>query len=112
MKSRADAIPIGSEAFHTLFEKRQPALVEQAVSAGLVEYFLELLETELVGVDSPSATKALIVKTLKAIKSDIVCGQQVCENLHSVCLLVCLSVGLSVCLSVRPSVCLPVCWPL
>jgi DnaJ family protein C protein 13 len=81
MKSRSDAISVGSEAFHTLFEKNQPALVEQAISAGLVEYFLHLLETDLAGVDSPSATKALIVKTLKSIRSDLTFGQQVEEIL-------------------------------
>ena len=77
MKARGDVIATGSEALHTLFEKQISSLVGQALSVGLVEYLLELLESTLVGVESPSATKALIVKTLKSMRKDLSFGERV-----------------------------------
>ncbi|XP_062518532.1 LOW QUALITY PROTEIN: dnaJ homolog subfamily C member 13-like [Corticium candelabrum] len=82
MKARGDVIATGSEALHTLFEKQISSLVGQALSVGLVEYLLELLESTLVGVESPSATKALIVKTLKSMRKDLSFGERVDEILE------------------------------
>ena len=57
----------------------------QALENGLIEYFLGLLESPLTEVDKPSATKALIAESLKAMTKDIANGERVC-----VCVCVCL----------------------
>ena len=50
----------------------------QALENGLIEFFLELLESPLTEVEKPSATKALIAESLKAMTKDIANGERVC----------------------------------
>ena len=44
----------------------------------LVPYLLQLLESPLVECDKPSATKALIAESLKAMTKDLALGEKVC----------------------------------
>lgn len=65
-----------------MFQKEQSELVAQALKAELVPYLLKLLEgIGLESLDSPAATKAQIVKALKAMTRSLQYGEQVNEIL-------------------------------
>ncbi len=49
----------------------------QAVNGELVPFLLELLESPLTECDKPSATKALIAESLKAMAQDLANGEKV-----------------------------------
>lgn len=52
-------------------------LAAQAINADLVEYLLGLLESPLSECDKPSATKAIIAESLKAMAKDLANGEKV-----------------------------------
>ncbi|KAH0503542.1 DnaJ-like protein subfamily C member 13 [Microtus ochrogaster] len=82
MKKRADTIGLACEAINRMFQKEQNELVAQALKAELVPYLLKLLEgIGLENIDSPAATKAQIVKALKAMTRSLQYGEQVNEIL-------------------------------
>ena len=68
MGLRRDILYSVCETFYSLFETHHDSLVKQALSCGLVKEFLELLDSPLPEVSSPSACKALIVKAVKALQ--------------------------------------------
>ena len=82
MDARPDIIVLACEALHQIFDKNQSALVEQAVKAELVQYLLKLLETDLRAaykIENAAASKAQIVKALKAMGRDFLHGEKVCR---------------------------------
>ncbi|XP_059584765.1 dnaJ homolog subfamily C member 13 isoform X1 [Alligator mississippiensis] len=82
MKKRSDTIGLACEALNRMFQKEQNDLVAQALKADLVPYLLKLLEgIGLENLESPSATKAQIVKTLKSMTRSLQYGEQVNEIL-------------------------------
>uniref|UniRef100_A0A8D2LW72 DnaJ heat shock protein family (Hsp40) member C13 n=1 Tax=Varanus komodoensis TaxID=61221 RepID=A0A8D2LW72_VARKO len=82
MKKRPDTIGIACEALNRMFQKEQNDLVVQALKADLVPYLLKLLEgVGLENLESPSATKAQIVKALKSMTRSLQHGEQVNEIL-------------------------------
>nr|XP_040126489.1 dnaJ homolog subfamily C member 13 [Ictidomys tridecemlineatus] len=82
MKKRADTVGLACEAINRMFQKEQGELVAQALKADLVPYLLKLLEgIGLENLDSPAATKAQIVKALKAMTRSLQYGEQVNEIL-------------------------------
>ena len=81
MDARPDIIVLACEALHQIFDKNQSPLVEQAVKAELVQYLLKLLETDLRAaykIENAAASKAQIVKALKAMGRDFLHGEKVC----------------------------------
>ncbi|KAF6099113.1 DnaJ heat shock protein family (Hsp40) member C13 [Phyllostomus discolor] len=82
MKKRPDVVGLACEAINRMFQKEQGELVAQALKADLVPYLLKLLEgIGLENLDSPAATKAQIVKALKAMTRSLQHGEQVNEIL-------------------------------
>ncbi|XP_074170185.1 dnaJ homolog subfamily C member 13 [Rhinolophus sinicus] len=82
MKKRPDIVGLACEAINRMFQKEQSDLVAQALKADLVPYLLKLLEgIGLENLDSPAATKAQIVKALKAMTRSLQHGEQVNEIL-------------------------------
>ncbi|KAM3822189.1 dnaJ homolog subfamily C member 13 isoform 2-T4 [Vipera latastei] len=82
MKKRSDTVGIACEALNRMFQKEQNDLVVQALKADLVPYLLKLLEgVGLENLESPSATKAQIVKALKSMTRSLLYGEQVNEIL-------------------------------
>lgn len=82
MKKRPDTVGLACEAINRMFQKEQNELVAQALKADLVPYLLKLLEgIGLENLDSPAATKAQIVKALKAMTRSLQHGEQVNEIL-------------------------------
>ncbi|XP_033022077.1 dnaJ homolog subfamily C member 13 isoform X3 [Lacerta agilis] len=82
MKKRPDTIGVACEALNRMFQKEQNDLVVQALKVELVPYLLRLLEgVGLENLDSPSATKAQIVKALKSMSRSLQYGEQVNEIL-------------------------------
>ncbi|XP_030062368.1 dnaJ homolog subfamily C member 13 isoform X1 [Microcaecilia unicolor] len=78
MKKRIDMIGLACEALNRMFQKEQTELVAQALKADLVPYLLKLLEGHgLENLESPAATKAQIVKTLKSMTRSLQFGEQV-----------------------------------
>lgn len=51
----------------------------QAVNAELVQFLLKLLEDPLTECEKPSATKALIAESLKAMAQDLANGEKVSD---------------------------------
>ncbi|KAL8571849.1 DnaJ subfamily C member 13 [Nucella lapillus] len=82
MKSRRDMIALAAEMLAKMFEKGEEDLVQQALKAELVPFLLRLLEGGLEAVESPAATKAQIVKALKAMQRSLQFGEQVNELLN------------------------------
>ena len=105
MDARPDIIVLACEALHQIFDKNQSALVDQAIKAELVQYLLKLLETDLrvaYKIENAAASKAQIVKALKAMSRDFLHGEKVCiefcvslyilfvpRNLYSVVIFLC-----------------------
>lgn len=81
MKARTDMTAIGCEMLHKMFQKDNPDLVKQALACNMVSYLLSLLEDGLAQVTNPSATKAQIVKSLKAMTTCLEHGERVSELL-------------------------------
>ncbi|XP_034517714.1 dnaJ homolog subfamily C member 13 [Ailuropoda melanoleuca] len=82
MKKRPDTVGLACEAINRMFQKEQSELVAQALKVDLVPYLLKLLEgIGLENLDSPAATKAQIVKALKAMTRSLQHGEQVNEIL-------------------------------
>ena len=80
MDARPDIVVLACEALHNIFDKNQSSLVDQAVKAELVQYLLRLLEADLKTVykiENAAATKAQIVKALKAMGRDFLHGEKV-----------------------------------
>ena len=89
MDARPDIIVLACEALHQIFDKNQSALVEQAVKAELVQYLLKLLDTDLKAaykIENAAASKAQIVKALKAMLRDFLHGEKVGEVIVFFCL--------------------------
>ncbi|XP_058409068.1 dnaJ homolog subfamily C member 13 isoform X1 [Diceros bicornis minor] len=77
MKKRPDTVGLACEAINRMFQKEQSELVVQALKADLVPYLLKLLEgIGLENLDNPAATKAQIVKALKAMTRSLQHGEQ------------------------------------
>ncbi|XP_071822188.1 dnaJ homolog subfamily C member 13-like isoform X2 [Apostichopus japonicus] len=83
MKSRTDMTNIGCEMLHKMFQKDNPDLVKQALACNMVAYLLSLLEDGLNQLSSPAATKAQIVKSLKAMSTCLEHGERVSELLNN-----------------------------
>ncbi|XP_078519995.1 dnaJ homolog subfamily C member 13 isoform X2 [Lissotriton helveticus] len=82
MKKRSDTIGLACETLNRMFQREQTELVAQALKVDLVPYLLRLLEGQgLENLDSPSSTKAQIVKTLKSMTRSLQYGEQVNEIL-------------------------------
>ncbi|XP_069068012.1 dnaJ homolog subfamily C member 13 isoform X2 [Pleurodeles waltl] len=82
MKKRSDTVGLACETLNRMFQREQTELVAQALKVDLVPYLLRLLEGQgLENLDSPSATKAQIVKALKSMTRSLQYGEQVNEIL-------------------------------
>ncbi|XP_076446613.1 dnaJ homolog subfamily C member 13-like isoform X1 [Babylonia areolata] len=81
MKARRDMIALAAEMLAKMFDKGEEDLVQQALKADLVPFLLRLLEGGLEAVENPAATKAQIVKALKAMQRSLQCGEQVSQIL-------------------------------
>ncbi|GFR63073.1 LOW QUALITY PROTEIN: DnaJ-like protein subfamily C member 13 [Elysia marginata] len=81
MKIRRDAIGLAAEALAKMFDKGEDELVKQALAAELIPFLLKLLEGGLEAMDKPAATKAQIVKALKAMQRSLAHGERVIEIL-------------------------------
>ncbi|KAK7507621.1 hypothetical protein BaRGS_00001556 [Batillaria attramentaria] len=81
MKARRDMIALAAEMLAKMFDKGEDELVAQALKADLVPFLLRLLEGGLEAVDNPAATKAQIVKALKAMQRSLQHGERVTEIL-------------------------------
>ena len=77
MKARRDSIALAAEALGKMFDKGEEELVSQAIKTDLVPFLLKLLEAGLEAIDNPSATKAQIVKALKAMQRSLLYGEQI-----------------------------------
>ncbi|KAK3083199.1 hypothetical protein FSP39_016526 [Pinctada imbricata] len=77
MKARRDQIALAAEALSKMFDKGEDELVAQAINTDLVPFLLKLLEGGLEALDKPAATKAQIVKALKAMQRSFQYGEQV-----------------------------------
>ncbi|XP_077997979.1 dnaJ homolog subfamily C member 13-like [Glandiceps talaboti] len=77
MKIRRDMIGLACEALHKMFQKDQDDLVAQALKVDLVPILLRLLDSSLDMLENPSATKAQIVKSLKAMTTSLKYGEEV-----------------------------------
>lgn len=82
MKARRDSIALAAEALSKMFDKGEEELVSQALKTDLVPFLLKLLEAGLEALDNPSATKAQIVKALKAMQRSLLYGEQVTNILE------------------------------
>lgn len=81
MKARRDMIALAAEMLARMFDKGEDELVSQALKSDLVPFLLRLLEGGLEAVDNPAATKAQIVKALKAMQRSLTHGERVTEIL-------------------------------
>lgn len=77
MQTSHEMVSVGCEALNRLFSTNQDQLVKQALDAGLVPYLLGLLEGRLESAENGAATKAQIVKALKAMGKSILFGERV-----------------------------------
>ncbi|XP_064598102.1 dnaJ homolog subfamily C member 13-like isoform X2 [Liolophura sinensis] len=81
MKLRRDMIALAAEALSKMFERGEDELVQQALQAELVPFLLRLLEGGLQALENPAATKAQLVKALKAMQRSLQFGEQVTSML-------------------------------
>ncbi|CAG5130505.1 unnamed protein product, partial [Candidula unifasciata] len=81
MKVRKDMIGLAAEALSKMFDKGEEELVQQALKVDLIPYLLKLLESGLEAMENPPATKAQIVKALKAMQRSLTHGERVTEIL-------------------------------
>ncbi|BFZ15550.1 hypothetical protein BsWGS_18589 [Bradybaena similaris] len=81
MKARKDMIGLAAEALSRMFDKGEEELVQQALNVDLIPYLLRLLESGLEAMENPPATKAQIVKALKAMQRSLAHGEKVTEIL-------------------------------
>ncbi|XP_071508513.1 dnaJ homolog subfamily C member 13-like [Diadema antillarum] len=77
MKLRTDTTALSCDLLHKMFQKNHPELVEQSLSCGLIPYLLSLLENNLSNIENAAATKAQIVKSLKAMALSLEHGEKV-----------------------------------
>merc|ERR1719411_1470142 len=83
MNLRNDLIYPTCETFSTLFQGHHDSLVKQALQCDLIKDLLALLDAPLRDHPSPSATKALIVKALKAMTHSLLHGEEVSSVLKA-----------------------------
>lgn len=83
MDARPDVVGLACEALHRMFEKNHTELVAQALKFELVQYLLNLLNGALKTVENPAATKAQIVKALKAMIRDLTHGEEINKILEA-----------------------------
>lgn len=83
MKRRGDIIHITAEAIKKMYDLNIPELVVQAINGDLVPFLLGLLEGQLDKCDKPSATKAIIAESLKAMAKDLANGEKITEMLEA-----------------------------
>lgn len=83
MDARPDVVGLACEALHRMFEKNHTELVAQALKFELVQYLLNLLNGALKTVENPAATKAQIVKALKAMLRDLTHGEEINKILEA-----------------------------
>lgn len=83
MKMRRDQTSLACETLARMFSKGQDELVAQALHHELVAFLLRVLETGADGCENPSATKAQIVKALKAMQTSLLHGQAVTDLLEA-----------------------------
>lgn len=77
MKHRKDMMALAAEALAKMFEKGEEELVSQAIKQELVPFLLWVLHNPLENTENPAATKAQIVKALKAMQRSLLYGEQV-----------------------------------
>ncbi|XP_064647249.1 dnaJ homolog subfamily C member 13-like isoform X1 [Lineus longissimus] len=77
MKLRRDMIGVACEALHNMFESGEDELVSQALKSDMIPYLVGLLDRGLEILDNPAATKAQIVKALKAMLKSLTFGEEV-----------------------------------
>ncbi|ELU18389.1 hypothetical protein CAPTEDRAFT_227625 [Capitella teleta] len=77
MKRRKDLIGIACEALMRMFQSGQDELTDQALKSEMVPFLVRLLETGLEMQENPAATKAQIVKALKAMQASLLFGEKV-----------------------------------
>lgn len=56
--------------------------LSQALKVGMIEMLVHLLETGLESLDNPAATKAQIVKAIKAMQRSLKYGEEVSHPIH------------------------------
>jgi len=83
MNLRKDLIYAACETFSTIFGGHHDTLVKQALQCDLIPDLLALLDSPLRDQSSPSATKALIVKALKAMTHSLLHGEEVTSILKA-----------------------------
>lgn len=82
MKLRRDQIGLACEAINKMFQTEQDELIEQALKVGMIEMLVHLLETGLESLDNPAATKAQIVKAIKAMQRSLKYGEEITNLLE------------------------------
>ena len=85
MRARRDITGLACETFMRMFEAAsgEETLVEQALRTQTVEFLVQLLDTRIERQDNQAATKAQIVKALKAMQRSLKYGEQVSERVTS-----------------------------
>lgn len=82
MDTRPDVVGAACEGLYKIFEKNHTELVSQALQFELVQYLLGLLNGTL-KVENQAATKAQIVKALKAMLRDLTHGMEINKILEA-----------------------------
>ncbi|KAG1687435.1 DnaJ subfamily C member 13 [Nymphon striatum] len=83
MSKSAESVSLACEALNNIMQKGITELVSQALKADLINYLLNLLEGGMDAVPNPGATKAQIVKALKAMTICFQYGDQVQSILNA-----------------------------
>jgi DnaJ family protein C protein 13 len=82
MKIRRDMISVACDAYMKMFQLGEEELVEQALKTETIQFLVALLETGLESQENPAATKAQIVKAVKAMQLSLKHGEQIREILE------------------------------
>ncbi|KAK2150998.1 hypothetical protein LSH36_380g05005 [Paralvinella palmiformis] len=77
MSIRKDQIGLACETLMKIFNVDNDVLIEQALKVEMIQFLVGLLDTNLESVEKPSATKAQIVKALKAMQRSLKYGDEV-----------------------------------
>lgn len=82
MQEHSDLVPLGCDTMARLFLANKDQLVKQALNAGLVPYFLNLLDGQLEYTEHGARSKALIVKSLKSMCQSTLHGTTITNMLE------------------------------
>lgn len=80
MQLRGDLLHSAAQTLVALYRQDRQTLIQQAISAKLIDYLLKLLESPLRDVENPAAVKAEIVDVLKSMTRNLTIGEEVCKS--------------------------------